>query len=120
HCSGWSMLCNTSQAKDTLLLTRRDGLPLIAGGEQRVPMTHADPTDKVFCPACSENDQTQINKYNNTCESVVLGTIKQHMKEVLPIGLSITGLALIGMAVTCLLQCETNRDEYYGVRYYRM
>ncbi|ESL09743.1 hypothetical protein TRSC58_02533 [Trypanosoma rangeli SC58] len=120
HCSGWSVLCNTPQAKDTLLLTRRDDRPLIAGEEQRVSMNHVRSTAEVFCPACNENDQKQINKYNTTCESVVLGTIREHMKEVLPVGLSVTGLALIGMAVTCLLQCETNRDEYYGVRYYRM
>ncbi|RNF08420.1 uncharacterized protein Tco025E_07169 [Trypanosoma conorhini] len=127
HCSGWKTLCNTSPVKGTHFLTRQDGLPFLTGGDERTPANNAvplavsaDPALQVFCPVCSEEDQKEINQYNSTCESVVMGAIKHHMKEVLPIGLSITVIALLGMIVTCLLRREKNRDEYYGGRYYRV
>ncbi|EAN81562.1 hypothetical protein C3747_31g117 [Trypanosoma cruzi] len=128
HCSGWKELCNTSNMEFmNPLIRKRKQLSLGEGALRDVNtaemLSHTSNNNsdsKIICPTCSEEDQKEINGYNVTCESVVMGTIKEHLKEVLPIGLSITTIALLGMIVTCLIQHETNYETYYGGRYYRV
>ncbi|EKF27404.1 hypothetical protein MOQ_008874 [Trypanosoma cruzi marinkellei] len=128
HCSGWKELCNNSTLESiNPFIPQKNKLPLgeesgmeIRRSEMQSYMEDNNSDSKVICPTCSEEDQKEINAYNVTCESVVMGTIKEHLKEVLPIGLSITSIALIGMIVTCLIQHETNCETYYSGRYYRV
>ncbi|KAH9588680.1 Tetraspanin/Peripherin [Trypanosoma melophagium] len=79
-----------------------------------------DNTMMATCPVCEPNDQKKINTFTSTCRDVVMGTIKEYMKIILPVGYSVAGVAFIGMMVTWMLHHKVVRHSRYSGRYYRV
>ncbi|KAH9584295.1 Tetraspanin/Peripherin [Trypanosoma melophagium] len=117
ECSGWETLCN---ATNTTTVTPPTLFPDSNNNNNiNINIMNSNSSDGV-CPVCTPEEQRRINGFTSTCRGVVQGVIKNHMKEVLPIGFSIAVVACMGMIVTCLLQHKTGGEERYIGRYYRV
>lgn len=76
NCSGWLTPCNTANASGKL--------------------------DK--CPVCTDEQQTKINLFTETCETVILAALKDFAKLALPVGFTIVIVLLIAMITACLVR----------------
>ncbi|AAZ11490.1 Tetraspanin family, putative [Trypanosoma equiperdum] len=104
-CSGWNKLCATHSTIGLIDLKPLEGTEKenIINNLSVVTNTtsYCSGADEICaCPICTEDDQKYIDKFDQTCEMVVMGALRSHLIVFLFVSLCVVVLTGAGIVVS--------------------